>query len=130
METIDLSRIDVFITVAETASFSAAGNRLGIPKATVSRTIARLETALGQQLFYRTTRRVTLTKAGQALYKRASPPVVALRQAVSAFAAQQDHPSGVLRVTAPNDIGTTLLADLAAQFRARPPAVRLHIELT
>ena len=130
METIDLSRIAVFIAVAETASFSAAGTRLGVPKATVSRAIARLERELGQQLFYRTTRRVALTRAGQALYKRASPPVAALRQAVSALAAQQEHPSGVLRVTAPNDIGTTLLADVATLFSARHPAVRLDIELT
>lgn len=130
METIDLSRLDVFIAVAETASFSGAGSRMGVPKATVSRAIARLESALGQQLFYRTTRRVTLTRAGESLYKRASPPVAALRQVVSTFAAQQEQVSGVLRVTAPNDLGTAFLADAAADFCARHPTVRLDLELT
>jgi DNA-binding transcriptional LysR family regulator len=129
VETIDLSRLDVFIAVAETASFSKAGNRMGVPKATVSRAVARLETALGQQLFYRTTRRVTLTRAGQSLYKRAAPSVAALRQVVSTFAAQQESVSGVLRVTAPNDLGA-FLADVSADFCARHPAVRLDLELT
>lgn len=130
MGTIDLSRLNIFVAVAETASFSGAGNRMAVPKATVSRAIARLEADLGQQLFYRTTRRVTLTRAGRTLYKRAAPQIEALRQTVSVFAEQQEQPSGILRVTAPNDLGTSFLADLAAQFSARYPAVRLDLELT
>jgi DNA-binding transcriptional LysR family regulator len=129
VETIDLSRLDVFIAVAETASFSKAGSRMGVPKATVSRAVARLEAALGQQLFYRTTRRVTLTRAGQSLYKRAAPSVAALRQVVSTFVAQQEEVSGVLRVTAPNDL-SAFMADVAADFCARHPAARLDLELT
>jgi DNA-binding transcriptional LysR family regulator len=130
MKTIDLSRLDLFVAVAETASFSRAGARMTVPKATVSRGIARLEADLGQQLFYRTTRRVTLTKAGQALYKRAAPQIVALRKAVTSLAEEQERPSGILRITAPNDLGTSFLADLAARFSARYPAVRLDLELT
>ncbi|HEY2388431.1 MAG TPA: LysR family transcriptional regulator [Candidatus Binatia bacterium] len=130
METIDFAWLDVFIAVADTSSFSGAGTRLGMPKASVSRAVARLEAALGQQLFYRTTRRVTLTKAGAALQKRASPSIAALRQVVAVFAAQQEEVSGVLRVTAPNDLGTSFLAEVAAEFCARHPAVRLDLELT
>lgn len=130
MATIDLSRLDVFIAVAETASFSGAGARLGMPKATVSRAVARLEADLAQQLFYRTTRRVTLTRAGTTLYKRAAPQVAALRQAVATLAAKEYEPSGTLRVTAPNDLGTSVIAEIAAAFSARHPAIRLEFELT
>jgi DNA-binding transcriptional LysR family regulator len=130
MKTIDLSRLDLFVAVAETASFSRAGTRMAVPKATVSRGIARLEADLGQQLFYRTTRRVTLTKAGHALFKRAAPQIAALRKVVNSVAADHEQPSGVLRITAPNDLGTSFLADLAARFSARYPAVRLELELT
>ncbi len=130
MATIDLARLDVFIAVAETASFSGAGVRLGMPKATVSRAIARLEAELAQQLFYRTTRRVTLSQAGTTLYKRAAPQIAALRHAVGTLAEHDDEPSGVLRVTAPNDLGTSLLADVAAAFCALHPAIRLDFELT
>ena len=130
MATIDLSRLDVFIAVAETASFSGAGSRLGMPKATVSRAVARLEADLAQQLFYRTTRRVTLTAAGATLYKRTAPQIAALRQAVGTLAEREDEPSGVLRVTAPNDLGTSVLADVAAAFSARYPTIRLDFELT
>jgi DNA-binding transcriptional LysR family regulator len=130
MATIDLSRLNIFVAVAETASFSGAGSRMAIPKATVSRAIARLEADLGQQLFYRTTRRVTLTSAGRTLYKRAAPQIQALRQAVSALGEEHEEPSGVLRVTAPNDLGTSVLAELVADFSRRYPAVRLDLELT
>jgi DNA-binding transcriptional LysR family regulator len=130
METIDLSRLNIFVAVAEAASFSGAGSRMAVPKATVSRAIARLETDLGQQLFYRTTRRVTLTRAGRTLYKRVTPQIEALRQAVDTLAEKQEQPSGILRITAPNDLGTSFLADLAARFSARYPAVRLDVELT
>jgi DNA-binding transcriptional LysR family regulator len=130
MKTIDLSRLDLFVAVAEMASFSRAGDRMAVPKASVSRGIARLEADLGQQLFYRTTRRVTLTRAGHALYKRAAPQIVALRKAVTSLAEEQEQPSGVLRITAPNDLGTSFLADLTARFSARYPAVRLELELT
>ena len=101
-----------------------------MPKATVSRAIARLERTLGQQLFYRTTRRVTLTRAGRTLYKRCAASIETLRQAVMSVVAHDEEPSGVLRVTAPNDLGTSFLADAVTRFVARHPAVRVELELT
>ena len=130
MGTVNLSGLDIFVAVAETASFSGAGRHLAVPKATVSRAIARLEADLSQQLFYRTTRRVTLTRAGRTLYKRAAPQVAALREAVTGLVEKKEQPSGILRITAPNDLGTSFLAHLAARFSARYPAVQLDLELT
>jgi len=130
MGTTDLSLLTLFLAVAETSSFSRAAERVGVPKSSVSRGIARLETDLGQQLFYRTTRQVTLTTAGTALYERSAPHVAALSQAIGTLPEQQEQPSGVLRITAPNDLGVSFLADLAARFCARHPAVRVEVGLT
>jgi len=130
MGTIDLSRLTFFVAVAETSSFSRAAERLGLPKSSVSRGIARLEVDLGQQLFYRTTRRVTLTTAGKALYEHAASHLAALRQAIGTLPEQQEQLSGVLRVTAPNDLGISFLADLVARFCARHPEIRVEVGLT
>jgi DNA-binding transcriptional LysR family regulator len=130
METIDLSRLSLFAAVAETRNFSRAAERVGLPKSSISRGIAHLEATLGQQLFYRTTRRVTLTTVGTALYQRASPHLTALRQAIGSLPEPHEEPSGVLRLTAPNDLGNSVLAELAARFCARYPTIRLEVELT
>jgi len=130
METIDLSLLSLFVAVAEAASFSRAAERTRVPKSTLSRGIARLEAGLGQQLFYRTTRQVTLTTAGAALYERTAPQMALLRQAIHMLPEQQAPLAGVLRITAPNDLGVSFLADVGARFCARYPDVRLDVELT
>jgi DNA-binding transcriptional LysR family regulator len=128
--TIDLERVALFLTVAESAGFSAAAKKLGLPKSSVSRQVAALEAALGAQLLHRTTRRVSLSTAGEALYERAAPLVVALRAALGSLPEQEEQPSGDLRITAPNDVGATLLGDVVARFSARFPAVRIDLRLT
>ncbi|MDX1270090.1 MAG: LysR family transcriptional regulator, partial [Oceanisphaera sp.] len=57
--------IDEFVAVAETGHFTGAAARLGVSSSHVSRQIARLEDRLQSRLFYRSTRRVSLTEAGQ-----------------------------------------------------------------
>ncbi len=130
MGTSDISLLTLFVAVADTSSFSRAAEKLGTPKSSVSRGITRLEADLGQQLFYRTTRQVTLTTAGMALYERAAPHLAALRQAMETLPEQQEQPSGLLRITAPNDLGISFLADLAARFCAQYPEVRVEVALT
>jgi DNA-binding transcriptional LysR family regulator len=130
MGTTDLSLLTLFVAVAETSNFSRAAERVGMPKSSVSRGVARLEAILGQQLFYRTTRRVTLTTAGKVLYERAASHLVALRQAMGTLSEQPEPLSGTLRVTAPNDLGIGFLADLVARFCARYPEIRVEVGLT
>jgi DNA-binding transcriptional LysR family regulator len=127
---VDLSLLALFAAVAHAGGFTRAAARLSLPKSTVSRGVARLEEGLGQQLLYRTTRQVKLTPAGAALFERAAPHLVALQQAVGTLPAPQTQPSGVLRLTAPNDLGTSFLAELSVRFCGRYPAVRLEVELT
>jgi DNA-binding transcriptional LysR family regulator len=126
----DLNALRVFVAVAEAASFSAAAQRLGLPKWSVSRRVASLEAAMGVPLLHRTTRHVALSPAGAALRERIAPLLSSLEQAVSALPEQSGEPAGELRLTAPIDLGTTVLADAVTRFTARYPAVRVDIHLT
>jgi DNA-binding transcriptional LysR family regulator len=74
MAPIDLNLVRAFVAVHEGGSFSAAGQRLGVPRSTVSRAVAALEHSIDVLLFHRTTRRVTTTAAGRALHERRSWP--------------------------------------------------------
>jgi DNA-binding transcriptional LysR family regulator len=130
MGTVALDQLSLFVSVAETASFSAAAKRLRLPKSTVSRGVARLEGALGAQLLHRTTRRVSLSTAGAAFYERVAPLLVSLREAVGTLPESQEQPSGELRITAPNELGPWFLAELGARFVARYPAIRLNVHVT
>ena len=125
-----LDFLAVFEAVARTRSFSAAARELGIPKSSASRTVARLEAALGVPLLFRTTRQVAPSADGTALYDRVAPLLAGLRSAVAAVPRPEEAPSGTLRVTAPVDLGVLLLAEVTTRYAARYPAVTLDLHLT
>lgn len=125
-----LDDLDLFITIAKVGGITAAAKRLGVPKSTVSRGLTRFEEALGVALVQRTTRHVTLTSAGEALLARAAAPLVVLRSALSDLPESEKEPSGRLRVTAPVDLGATVLADIVARFTLRYPLVEVDVRLS
>jgi DNA-binding transcriptional LysR family regulator len=125
-----LDDLGVFVRVVEHKSMSSAARRLGVPKSTVSRAIARLEDGLRVRLFQRTTRSLAPTDAGQALYAEVLPHVDALRAATSVLTSENEVPRGLLRITAPNDLGTLLLAEIVARFVQRHPEVTVDVVLT
>ncbi|HKP59690.1 MAG TPA: LysR family transcriptional regulator [Polyangiales bacterium] len=126
-----LELLSLFVAVAEAESFSVAAKRLRLPKSSVSRGVARLEDALGTQLLHRTTRRVSLSAAGSALYERTAPLLMSLREAVGVLPEpREQQPTGSLRITAPNDIGLLVLGDVVSRFSARYPAVHVEAHLT
>jgi len=118
----------VLVTVAETGSLSAAAKVLGVPKSTVGRAITRIEEVLGVSLVLRMTRGPALTEAGLVLANRAAPHVAALRDATSALSREASEVYGLLRVTAPSDVGAHLIAPLLPSFLARHPRVSIEIE--
>ncbi|NMO14576.1 LysR family transcriptional regulator [Pyxidicoccus fallax] len=126
----DLNLLGLFVTVAETGSFSEAARRLGLPKSSVSRGVASLEASLGTQLLHRTTRHVSLSTAGAALYERAAPLLASLKEAVGTLPEREEAPSGELRLTAPHDMGATFLPEVIARFTTRYPSVRIDCRLT
>lgn len=129
-DTIDPNDLLAFASVADLGSFSRAAERLGLPKSTVSRRIALLESQVGERLLVRTTRRQTLTEFGQLLLEHAR----LVAQEVNAVHALREHrqaaPSGRLRVSMPNDFAILLLSDMLAAFMALHPAISLELDLS
>jgi DNA-binding transcriptional LysR family regulator len=129
-ETIDLELLNVFAALAEARSFTGAAKRLRTTKATVSRSLARLEEKLGTELVHRTTRTLSLSTAGTALYERIAPHVAVLRDASHELPGEEEQPHGELRITAPVDLGNAILPEVLSRFALRYPGVRVHAELT
>lgn len=126
----DLNLLTVFEAVARTSSFSAAAKELRVPKSSVSRAIARLEAELGVQLLFRTTRQVSPSAAGTALYDRIAPLLRSVQSALGEVPEREELPSGLLRVTAPVDLGVLFLAEVVTRYTARYPAVSVDLHLT
>ncbi len=130
MSTISLDLIPAFLAVAELGSFSAAAARLGVEKSSVSRAIARLEHAVGDRLFLRTTRRVALTDAGQSVRDRLHEPHANLEGALKSVLEEASSPRGQIVVTAPVDFGAAVLTEALARFGRRHPHVEVEVRLS
>ncbi|ATP27508.1 transcriptional regulator [Chromobacterium violaceum] len=123
----NLEGLQIFVAVAEAGGFTAAAERLGMTKANVSLQVGRLEAQLGATLFTRTTRRVKLTEAGQALYLDAQPALAALRDALLQAGHGAADLSGTLRLTAPVSHMAESVAPAATQFIRRHPGLQLEL---
>ena len=126
----DLNDTLVFVKVVELGSFTAASRALRLPKATVSRKVQDLEARLGAQLLHRTTRKLGLTEAGNVYFEHSKRIARDLDQAESAVGELQSGPRGWLRLTATHSLGTTWIAPLLGDFRARHPEVRVELLLS
>lgn len=124
---VDLSRLEVFLAVAETHGFTTAAQRLGATKAMVSQQISRLEEEVGTSLFHRTTRRVTLTDAGQRLFERALPLVRDLTTALDEVGADDRSLTGTLRITSSDDYVEAELGNQLTKFAEIHPRLAMDI---
>ncbi|MBY6185676.1 LysR family transcriptional regulator [Marinobacter hydrocarbonoclasticus] len=122
--------ISEFVAVAEAGSFTLAGQRLAISTAQVSRQVSALEVRLGTQLFYRTTRRVSLTDQGQQFYEHCRPLLAGLEEAQRMLTDQQEGLRGRFRLTAPVNFGEQILAPILAGFCAQYPEVKAEMVLS
>lgn len=122
--------ISEFVAVAEAGSFTAAAKQLGISTAQVSRQVSQLEARLATKLFYRTTRRVTVTEAGQVYYQHCRQVLDGLDQAERAVTDWQQTPKGRLRVTAPVTYGEGTVAPLLNDLVVRYPELEVQLFLT
>lgn len=126
----DLDAIAIFVKVVEAGSFSGAARLLGRPKATVSAKVARLEQRLGVRLIQRTTRKLRVTEAGEQYFHRCAEAMHTLEAAEAALQSTTREPSGVLKVTAPVDLGHTLLPRIVHAYAARYPQVSVQLLVT
>ena len=124
-----LQDLAVFVAVAETEGFSAAARRLSASKAMVSVAVARLEADLGVRLFHRTTRRMSLTEAGQAALPHAQRALIAARDAQESATRALAAPRGVLRVNAPMSFGLLHVVPALGAFARAFPEVRVDLVL-
>ncbi|HTY94678.1 MAG TPA: LysR substrate-binding domain-containing protein [Steroidobacteraceae bacterium] len=115
--------------VVDLNGFSAAARALGVPKAAVSRAVADLESALGVKVLNRTTRRLSLTQAGELIYphaRRLADEADAARTQIGRWFAP---PTGPLRVAADPTYGRILLAPLVPRFMESFPDIPLEVNL-
>jgi DNA-binding transcriptional LysR family regulator len=124
---VDLNSLEVFAAVAEAGGFTAAAERLGMAKAQVSIRVSRLEAQLGAALFARTTRQVTLTDAGQALFAECRPLLHSLHEAMEQVGTDKAELTGTLRLSSTVTHAVQALAPAVAKFAALHP--KLQIEL-
>ncbi|SEJ51164.1 DNA-binding transcriptional regulator, LysR family [Azotobacter beijerinckii] len=122
MET--LANLESFVRSAETGSFSAAARRLALTPAAVSRNVGMLERNLGVRLFQRSTRKLTLTEAGERFLEAIGGNLDALQAAIATLATERDEPAGVLKVSMPPTFGITHVLPLLPAFLARYPLIR------
>lgn len=127
---LDLNDIALFVQVVRSGSFAGAARRLGLPSNTVSRRVQRLEAQLGSRLMQRSTRKLTLTSAGQAFHERCAGAVDGLIDAGQEIVTGSKAISGLVRVAAPADFFDFFSMEWVADFLAAFPLVRLDFVLS
>ncbi|WP_299017652.1 LysR substrate-binding domain-containing protein [uncultured Photobacterium sp.] len=122
--------VSEFVAVAEAESFTAASKKLGISTAQVSRQISALETRLAAKLFYRTTRKVSVTEVGRIYYQHCRQVLDGLEEAERAISNLQSTPRGLLKVTAPVTYGEGTIAPLLNDFMMQYPELEVQLLLS
>lgn len=126
----NLNDLTVFARVVEDGSFTAAAERLDLPKSTLSRTLSRLEAHLGVRLLQRTTRSLHLTDAGRQFYDRVRHSLEELADAERALSDFQSSPRGHLRITMPVELGMRFMGSVLTEFMLRYPEVSIEADLS
>src|SRR5712691_6879655 len=122
MET--LTNLESFVRSAETGGFSAAARRLALTPAAVSRNVAMLERNLGVRLFHRSTRKLTLTEAGERFLHAIQGNLEELQASIASVATDRGEPAGVLKVSLGLTFGVDYILPLLPDFLKRYPDVR------
>ncbi|AHC36636.1 MULTISPECIES: LysR family transcriptional regulator [Pseudomonas] len=123
-----LSSLSVFVQVAETRSFTAAGRVLGVSSSAVGKSIARMEERLGVRLFHRSTRSITLTSEGALFLERSRRILAEVEAAEQELTQAGAIPRGKLRISVPQVRG--LLMPVLSDFMRAYPAIELDVDFS
>jgi len=118
------------VKVVGEGSFSAAARSLGFTPSSVSRQISQLEDELGTRLFHRTTRKQSLTEAGEIYFQHARRIVADIEEARLAVSRLTDSPSGSLHVTVETDFAVAYIAPILPDFLDQYPEVRVRLSMS
>lgn len=126
----ELDLVRYFVKVVQFGSFSKAAESLKVPKSTVSKAISRLENETGTTLLLRTTRSQTLTPAGRAFFDSSVGAIQVLEDARKSLSAGDSIVSGVIKLTAPEDLGNHVVAPAIAHLAKRHAALDFELRYT
>lgn len=122
-------QLNVFQTIAQEGSISAAARKLGIAVPSASQSLKLLEQKMGVPLFHRTTRNIQLTEAGRQLLARTEMAMMTLNQAFEEIQNFNSEPSGTVRITLSRFAYQLILRPHLTAFRDRYPQIQLEISL-
>lgn len=122
--------VEAFIAVVQQGSFTAAAIQLGVSASHISRRVSELENQLGTALFYRTTRSIRLSDAGQQYYEECSRLLQGFLAAEERLTQQLTEPSGLLKITCATTFGERFIAPLLPGFLQQYPKIKLDLHLT
>ncbi|EPL0395037.1 MULTISPECIES: LysR family transcriptional regulator [Enterobacter] len=123
---INLQRTAMFVAVADTGSFTAAAEAMGLTKAVVSFNIRQLEDELGVTLLLRSTRRLTLTEAGRLFHQRSVALLKDAERLKDDVRANHAGLTGELRITTTPEYGSQVVVPLLAEFSQQHPDLRVR----
>jgi DNA-binding transcriptional LysR family regulator len=124
-----LAAMKIFTQVVDTGGFSTAARRMGLSRSAVSKHVAELETDLGVQLLFRTTRKMAPSEAGLAYVERCRAILAEIEETEAALSDADQHPRGLLRVNAPMSFGILHLGPAVADFMKAHPALQVQMTL-
>ena len=124
-----LTALNVFRHAVELGSFAAASRHLGLSPAAISKNVSELEAHLAVRLLNRTTRRMSLTEAGELYYDRVVQVLDDLEDADGALGPMQQVPKGLLRVSAPMTLTLARLSSAMPTFLSRYPEISLDLRM-
>lgn len=126
----DIQNLRTFVEVVRCGSFAAAARQLDITPSTATRAVASLEAEVGARLLQRTTRKLALTDAGDAYFKRIGPLLDELDTAGDDARASSGQVRGTVRVTASVAYGQTVLVPLLPALHAQHPGLEIDLVLS
>src|SRR5260370_30356919 len=124
MET--LANLESFVRSADSGGFSTAAGRMSLTPAAVSRNVAMLERNLGVRLFHRSTRKLTLTEAGERFLHAIRDNLEALQTSIANVATDRGEPAGVLKVSMGLTFGVGFIGPLLPAFLGGHPKSDPH----
>ncbi|WP_374077119.1 LysR family transcriptional regulator [Bdellovibrio bacteriovorus] len=121
-----LESMQIFVQVADLASFTKAAESLSLPKATISTSIQQLETLLGARLLHRTTRKVQMTQDGLNFYERCKDLLADVEDVESMFRASSENVTGRIRVDMGVGVARNLVLPRLPEFLKKYPGVEIE----